>query len=345
VRAAVLAVVAAAIAASAPEAVAAPADPPCFGAAVRAYVNPCRDHRLRFMVRPRPAVAQITPNAPCTRLEAFGPVHPCAFGVPPEQATDTIALIGDSHAAHWRAAVEVAARANGWFGLSAMSIVCPVTTAIRRLPEPELGACLRWNRAILRWLHRRPQIHTVFQSQLVTRWDVARRPGESRYEAEVRGYLEVWDAFPRTVRRVVVIRDNPRQRTGTPACVMRARAQRRRPLIACAEPRAEALWPDPLAAAARRARSRRVDLVDLTHFMCGRARCFPVVGGALVHKDTTHLTQVFARTLGPFLLRRLKGFEAPSSSVARAGAGARRRHPRPRRSSAPRARPARAAAG
>jgi hypothetical protein len=27
------------------------------------------------------------------------------------------------------------------------------------------------------------------------------------------------------------------------------------------------------------------------------------VGGALVHKDVDHLTQVFARTLGPYLLR------------------------------------------
>jgi hypothetical protein len=55
----------------------------------------------------------------------------------------------------------------------------------------------------------------------------------------------------------------------------------------------------------RDARPRRVDLIDLTHFMCSRTRCFPVVGGALVHKDVTHLTRVFARTLGPYLLRRL----------------------------------------
>jgi hypothetical protein len=40
--------------------------------------------------------------------------------------------------------------------------------------------------------------------------------------------------------------------------------------------------------------------------MCNRRKCFPVVGGALVHKDTHHLTRVFARTLGPFLLRRVK---------------------------------------
>jgi hypothetical protein len=44
-------------------------------------------------------------------------------------------------------------------------------------------------------------------------------------------------------------------------------------------------------------------VVDLTPHFCGRRRCFPVVGGVLVHKDTDHLTRRFSRTLGPYLLR------------------------------------------
>ena len=36
---------------------------------------------------------------------------------------------------------------------------------------------------------------------------------------------------------------------------------------------------------------------------CGRTRCFPVVGGVLVHKDQDHLTQDFSRSLGPFIDR------------------------------------------
>ena len=39
--------------------------------------------------------------------------------------------------------------------------------------------------------------------------------------------------------------------------------------------------------------------------MCDRTRCFPVVGGALVHKDRGHLTRVFSTTLGPYVLRAL----------------------------------------
>ena len=53
----------------------------------------------------------------------------------------------------------------------------------------------------------------------------------------------------------------------------------------------------------RSARGARV--VDLTRQFCGRRYCFPVVGGVLVHRDADHLTQLFAHTLGPFVLRRV----------------------------------------
>jgi SGNH domain (fused to AT3 domains) len=261
-------------------------------------------------VRPRPSIAQITPNAPCERVRRYGPVHPCAFGTGRGKAVDTIALIGDSHASHWRAAVEVAARAKRWHGLSITSGVCPVSKSPWLLPEPELSQCLRWNRAVLGWLSRHPKVTTVFQSQIVSHRNVSARLGEDQFAAKVRGYIEEWKAFPRSVRHIIVIRDDPRTSYKTAGCVMRARAHRHRPGIACAATRAWALQRDPVAAAARQAHSRRVQLIDLTRFMCDERRCFAVVGGALVHKDINHLTRVFATTLGPYLLRKLNRLSA-----------------------------------
>ncbi|MEA2194433.1 MAG: hypothetical protein QOG42_867, partial [Solirubrobacteraceae bacterium] len=55
----------------------------------------------------------------------------------------------------------------------------------------------------------------------------------------------------------------------------------------------------------RRGHDPRVHLIDLTKFMCGPRLCYPVVGGVLVHKDKTHITPLFAGTLGPFLLQRV----------------------------------------
>ena len=79
---------------------------------------------------------------------------------------------------------------------------------------------------------------------------------------------------------------------------------------ACALPRATALAPDPAATAVTRTASPRVQLLDLTDFMCDRARCYPVVGGSLVDKDHTHLATGFSTTLGPYLLRRLDRLRA-----------------------------------
>jgi len=284
--------------------------PRCFGAAARDPRHPCNNRRLRFMVRPRPSIAQITPNAPCERVKRYGPVHPCAFGARRAKAVDTIALTGDSHASHWRAAVEVAADAKRWRGLSITNGICPVSKTPWLLPEPERSQCSRWNRAVLGWLSRRPEITTVFQSQIVSHRNVSARPGEDQFAAKVRGYIEEWKAFPRSVKHIIVIRDDPRTSYTTARCVMRARADRRRPGIACSATRAWALQPDPLAVAARQTRSRRVQLIDLTRFMCNERRCFAVVGGALVHKDQNHLTRVFATSLGPYLLRRLNRLSA-----------------------------------
>jgi hypothetical protein len=58
------------------------------------------------------------------------------------------------------------------------------------------------------------------------------------------------------------------------------------PRVACALSRAFSLRRDPLAEAALRSRSHRVHLIDMTHYFCGAQLCYPVVGGALVHKDT-----------------------------------------------------------
>jgi hypothetical protein len=62
---------------------------------------------------------------------------------------------------------------------------------------------------------------------------------------------------------------------------------------------------DPLVNAARALRSPNVKVIDLTRHFCDAKRCFTVVGGALVRHDTSHLTQLFAATLGPFILRAL----------------------------------------
>lgn len=282
----------------------------CFGAAARDPLAPCRDPKLRLTVFPRPDDAVIEPNARCTPVDQTAVLLPCAFGVPEEKARDVIALIGDSHAAHWRATVERVAQDRGWRGISITRSGCPFSKAVARLDPPELERCQRWNRHVLRWFEAHPEVHTVFVSEH-RGGKVVIPPGASNQAAQIAGYLAVWDALPDTVTRVFVIRDTPRASGSTAECVDRAVRARTPPGSACALDRRAVLKPDPAAIAVRRRRPPRVKLIDMSGFICSSRKCLPVVGGALVHKDLDHLTQTFASTLGPLMSRKVASLGLP----------------------------------
>ncbi|MDP4673716.1 MAG: hypothetical protein NWS55_08905, partial [Solirubrobacteraceae bacterium] len=49
-----------------------------------------------------------------------------------------------------------------------------------------------------------------------------------------------------------------------------------------------------------------INVIDLTEFYCGPRVCLPVVGGVLIHSDRHHQTELWNRTLAPFMLRELE---------------------------------------
>ncbi len=271
---------------------------PCFGAAAQAAGHPCSNPRLKLAVIPTPSEAQIMPNTPCAPIEAS--INVCAFGVPPATAVGTIALIGDSHAWHWRGAVEVVAQALHWQGLTSTRSSCPLTLGQTILPEPKRSECTQWNQAVPQWFDQHPEISTVFTSDHPG--PVVRAPGQSPLAAQVAGITGAWNALPATVKHIIVIRDIPYVHEDTLACIEAAIARRREAGVSCAVPRKTALHQDPDIAAAEQVHPPRVQVVDLTHLFCDSRLCYPVVGGALVYRDADHLTSVFATSVGPFLL-------------------------------------------
>jgi hypothetical protein len=277
----------------------------CFGAAARDPRGPCLDARLKDFVYPRPALAAQIPNSPCEPVERQEHMNVCGFGAAPEDASETIALVGDSHASHWRAALDVVAQERGWRGLSMAHTSCPLSKAVRDLEGTErFNACAEWKRAVFAWFQLHPEIHTVFVAGLSGGSSVFPRNGRSRFATSVSGYRRAWRALPASVTRIVVIRDTPKMRTETGACVNRALSHGRRAGATCAMPRRVVLDRDPLVVAASRMPASRVRSIDLTRIFCDRA-CYPVIGGALVFRDQNHMTAAFSTTLGPFLQRKV----------------------------------------
>ncbi|MCW3000267.1 MAG: hypothetical protein JWN65_3816 [Solirubrobacterales bacterium] len=284
---------------------------PCFGAAAADPQNPCDNPGLRYSVVPDPGNAQAAQRfATCTEVQQTAVLRACFWGAPAGEATRTVGLIGDSHASHWRAAMQAVIRARHWRAVSIQLAGCPLSAAHPNLPGvSRQRRCMRWNEAVQRWLVAHPQISVVFTSN--HRGTVIPRPGESALRAQWDGYHAAWTRMlGGRVRQVVVIRDTPRLRGTSIPCVVQAVAASRSAASRCALPRRYALPADPAVQIARRLRSPQVQVADLSAFMCGTYVCPPVVGGVLVLRDVSHMTTTFSATLGPYLLDRVNRLAA-----------------------------------
>ncbi|MGH2899100.1 MAG: acyltransferase family protein, partial [Solirubrobacteraceae bacterium] len=279
-------------------------DPPCFGAAARDPEHPCENPDLRTKVVPLPVAARAEENAPCPNFRKEAGVSVCDFGAPAQDAVKTIALLGDSHASHWRAPLDTVARERGWRGLSVTRTSCVFSTATKLTPEPTRTQCVDWVRSVPRFFRRHPEIDTVFVAA-ITGGRVNVPKGRTASEAKRNGVRHAWDTLPDTVRHIIVIRDSPKIFRSTVDCVDRAIAAGRRAGPACATPRERSVEQDPAVIAARKAHVPRLQVIDLTKVICGELRCYPVIGGALVFKDLHHFTIVFAKTLARPLGRKL----------------------------------------
>jgi hypothetical protein len=283
--------------------------PRCFGAAARDPARPCTNAKLRPAVTPTPEDAVLEASAACAPVTSKVAPARCLFGTPAKRARQTVALIGDSHAVHWRAALQHVFKVHRWRGVTLYRSQCPYTGARTSLPAPDGAECEQFKRDTFDYLSTHPGIDTIVVSGN-TGAGVVVPSGQDRFEVKTQGYMAAYAGLPASIRHVIVLRDPPHYRASTNACVARAVKRRKPPATTCQVPVATALAPDPAIEAAKRLDDPRIVTIDLTPFMCDDANCFPVIGGALVHKDVGHLTTTFSTTLGPYLLRELNAHMA-----------------------------------
>jgi SGNH domain (fused to AT3 domains) len=283
-------------------AVAAPATAtkPCFGAAARDPARPCDNPSLHYSARPSPAWAPLELNAPCHPLAYTHVPRVCWFAHRRKGSSATVALLGDSHASSWRSSVAVLARSRRWHALTIRRSSCPFNEALRTSPPKESASCAQWVHATIRWFGKHPEIHTLLVTASAYS-GVVTPDGEDPYTVAVDGYRAALAALPATIRRVIVLRDTPRAAVGTLDCVARALRAHQDLTGMCPLARDEALAPDPGAEAAQQLGAPRFQVIDLSDFFCDPDTCHPVVGGALVYKDISHMTTVFGTSLGPYL--------------------------------------------
>ncbi|MFM8762655.1 MAG: SGNH hydrolase domain-containing protein [Solirubrobacterales bacterium] len=263
----------------------------CRGAA--AMEAPRRCATKSFSVSPNPAVEPPAQRGP-TRNRQYcrgglrkdrGLAGVCSLGAPASRATRHIAVMGDSHSAQWRPALDRVGRQKGWNLLSTTASACDFGG------QASPGrACVAWQEAVVKWLARHPEVDTVIVGQVAKR----DRGAPARYR-------RAWERLPSSVSRVIVLRDTPAARDDVRACVSRAVARRQAPGSACATRRSQAVRRDGAAVAAEAIGAPRAHAIDMSRYFCDPARCFPVIGGILVYADGSHMTPQFNLTLAPYL--------------------------------------------
>ncbi len=262
-----------------------------------------------------PALASPTPARPMTPLEAtastpyaalhgchvgYGTTAPptgCVFGDP--SARETIALIGDSHAAQWFPALEHIAKRQRLRLVVWTKSGCPVANGVDIYLAAigrDYTECVAWQRAVLARLTTIPRLSMVIVGRTSTYLPQVRTPDGDQVSTARAPVIWGADmaAAVRAIReaasRVVVLRDPPRPPDDIPACLSWDPDQ---PLL-CDFHRSASGLPDAAEYTAERAAGVRASVyADMTDTVCPGQVCRAMVGGLIVYRDNNHLTAAF----------------------------------------------------
>ena len=264
----------------------------------------CDNPELRLSVVPTPIEARGMAMGPCRDIKPMLGKRVCEFGVAAGDADAGVALVGDSHAGMWRVVLDQIATDSPLAGHAHGS---------RELPAVARGA--RHSRAVTIELQPLAQARVRLVSQASRGDHGVRRAALRRLRREPSAAAEPARrpdrGLPTGVGRAPADGHADRRHPGHTEGEarhggLRAARHGRRPAgrTRLRRPAPRAIDLDPAAEAAARLRSPRVSTIDLNDFLCDARRCYPVIGGALVYKDTTHLLEPFMRSLTPYFQTR-----------------------------------------
>lgn len=272
----------------------------CFGAAAEiSSPEPCVN----------PALADVRVPAAANALQDDANRRPCwsstssSFAVcrlgPKSGYTKHLIAIGDSHNNVLVDAYEQIAKARNWRIDVAGHQSCYLTTAHQPATTEEQRVwCEGWKRNAMAYLRSHPDLDGVIVTHSTGNMPVVPAAGQSADEAVTDGLVQAWKAAADAGIPVLALRDNPTARPDVVACV----GQMSGPTTsACDSSRAVGLGLFDGSQEAVERMPGQARLLDLTDLYCTATVCPAVIGGVLVHRDRTHLTNTFAKTLSPYL--------------------------------------------
>ena len=212
---------------------------------------------------------------------------------------NTVALIGDSHAAMWTPAFQQIAAQRHWRLQMMAKEACAVVDARARgafgnLVE-DLQHCQHWRDEIVaRLAAERPQL------VVVSMWRGygidETMSGFRAYDAAwLNGLTELVRQLRSTGAQVLVLGPVPSPHANVPICVSGHLDN----AAACSLSRSSAVDTSGIAAEAAATSAGGGQYADLSDLFCTAERCPVIVGNTLVYLDVSHLTLQYSRVLTP----------------------------------------------
>jgi peptidoglycan/LPS O-acetylase OafA/YrhL len=231
----------------------------------------------------------------CVLLHDDTDSGPCEYG--DRNSEETVVAFGDSHALEWFPPLLELANRHHWRLVGLVRAGCVVGAVAYERP------CNVWRRKAMRRIVRRERPDLVVVSNSTgRRYQVVRNGRRLDRRASqpflIAGFARTLRRLKRTGAKVVVIRDQMLAPFNPPECVSRNRDDLSRCVFYSRRKRNRAF--DAFGAA-----RAGVRLIDPIRVLCPRHRCPSVMGRVLVYRDTYHMSATFARTLTPWLERKL----------------------------------------
>ncbi|WP_336712303.1 acyltransferase family protein [Arthrobacter sp. USHLN218] len=234
----------------------------------------------------------------CASLAESTETRECAFG--DKDSDFTVALVGDSHAAQWFAALEPIAKERGWRLLTYLHNSCPFNPEMRLEERDGNLECTEPNEQTMERLTGGGDVDAVVTSYYAGANFVNSKTGHRPGAA---GFAEYWNDLADAGVDVYPIVDTPLpRREGGLArdCVALNYDEPQE----CGQARKDGLaGKDLTREAAGLAPKARV--LDFTDAFCGDTTCPAVIGNVLIYADQNHITRTYMRTLVPTLEERL----------------------------------------
>lgn len=275
-------------------------DVACFGAAAEiASADPCVNSALADVRVPSAANAvDDDANRSACWSNDSSTFRVCSLG-PATGYSEHLIAIGDSHNNVLVDAYERIAEQRNWRIDVAGHQSCYLTTAEQQAgSRRQVDSCTGWKQGAMDHLRSHPDLDGVIVTHSTGNGPVVVPEGSSDAQTVVDGLVTAWGAAAEAGIPVIALRDNPAARPDVVACV----GQMTGPTTpACDSSRADALAGFDGSAEAVDRMHGAARLVDLTDSYCTDTVCPAVIGGVLVHRDQTHLTNTFAKTLAPYL--------------------------------------------